>query len=143
MISVHLVARDNGAGLSRDLEILRGAIGETGFDLTVSAIGQGGLRRQIQLVALRAKLVLRGLRRRGGDRFDVNLMDERLRPKYLPLARRNVLLPHPEWFDPSWAPNLGRIDRVFAKTRMKQTPAKGTHYSERAMMSFMISFEPP
>ncbi len=117
MISVHLVARDNGAGLSRDLEILRGAIGEAGFDLTISAIGQGGLRRQIQLVALRAKLALRGLRQSGGDRFDVNLMDERLRPKYLPLARRNVLLPHPEWFDPAWAPNLGRIDRVFAKTR--------------------------
>lgn len=117
MISVHLVARDNGAGLSRDLDILRGAIGAAGFDLTISAIGRGGLRRQLQLVALRAKLVLRGLRRRGGDRFDVNLMDERLRPKYLALARRNVLLPHPEWFDPSWAPNLRRIDRIFAKTR--------------------------
>ena len=117
MISVHLVARDNGAGLSRDLEILRDAIGAAGFDLTISAIGQGGPRRQLQLLALRAKLALRGMRRLGGGRFDVNLMDERLRPKYLPLARRNVLLPHPEWFDPSWSPNLKWIDRVFAKTR--------------------------
>jgi hypothetical protein len=117
MISVHLVARDNGAGLSRDLEILRGAIADAGFDLTISAIGRGGLRRQLQLVALRAKRALRGLRRGGNGRFDVNLMDERLRPKYLPLARRNVLLPHPEWFDPAWAPNLDRLDRVFAKTR--------------------------
>src|SRR5690348_9443361 len=117
MISVHLVARDNGAGLSRDLEILRDAIGAAGLDLTISAIGQGGPRRQIQLLALRAKLALRGMRRLGGGRFDVNLMDERLRPKYLPLARHNVLLPHPEWFDPSWSPNLKWIDRVFAKTR--------------------------
>jgi hypothetical protein len=118
MISVHLVARDNGAGLSRDLEILKRAIAEAGFDLTISAIGAGGLRRQMQLVRLRAALAWRGFR--GGDahgRFDVNLMDERLRPKYLPLARRNVLMPHPEWFDPSWAPNLDRLDRVFAKTR--------------------------
>jgi len=118
MITVHLVARDNGAGLSRDLEILKRAIGEAGFDLTISAIGAGGLRRQLQLVRLRAKLAWRGFREGSArSRFDVNLMDERLRPKYLPLARRNVLMPHPEWFDPAWAPNLDKLDRVFAKTR--------------------------
>ena len=117
MISVHLVARDNGAGLSRDLEILKRAIGEAGFDLTISAIGAGGLRRQLQLVRLRAKLAWRGIRESAArGRFDVNLMDERLRPKYLPLARRNVLMPHPEWFDPAWTPNLRKLDRVFAKT---------------------------
>jgi hypothetical protein len=118
MISVHLVARDNGAGLSRDLEILKRAIAEAGFDLTISAIGAGGLRRQLQLVRLRTALAWRGFRNGASHgRFDVNLMDERLRPKYLPLARRNVLMPHPEWFDPAWAPNLHRLDRVFAKTR--------------------------
>ena len=118
MISVHLVARDNGAGLSRDLEILRRAIGNAGFELTVSAIGQGGLRRQIGFVRVRAMLAVRGLREGAARRrFDVNLMDERLRPKYVPLARRNVLLPHPEWFDTAWTPNLRLIDRVFAKTR--------------------------
>ena len=116
MITVHLVARDNGAGLSRDLEILKRAIGEAGFDLTISAIGAGGLRRQLQLVRLRAKLAWRGVHDASRGRFDVNLMDERLRPKYLPLARRNVLMPHPEWFDPAWAPNLDKLDRVFAKT---------------------------
>jgi Glycosyl transferases group 1 len=118
MIRVHLVARDNGAGLSRDIEILRRAIAEAGFELTVSAIGQGGLRRQLQFERVRTQLAWRGLRHgRGASRFDVNLMDERLRPKYLPLARRNVLMPHPEWFAPAWAPDLARIDRVFAKTR--------------------------
>jgi hypothetical protein len=118
MTTVHLVARDNGAGLSRDLEILKRAIAEAGFDLTLSAIGAGGLRRQLQLVRLRAALAWRGFRKGASHgRFDVNLMDERLRPKYLPLARCNVLMPHPEWFDPAWAPNLSRLDRVFAKTR--------------------------
>jgi glycosyltransferase involved in cell wall biosynthesis len=118
MIRVHLVARDNGAGLSRDLEILKRAITDAGFDLTISAIGQGGLRRQLQLAGLRGKLAWRGIRHgRAGSRFDVNLMDERLRPKYLPLARRNVLLPHPEWFDRAWVPYLPRVDRVYAKTR--------------------------
>ena len=118
MIRVHLVARDNGAGLSRDLEILRVAIGEAGFDLTISAIGAGGLRRQLQFARVRAKLAWRGFREgRAHARFDVNLMDERLRPKYVPLARRNVLMPHPEWFDVAWTKDLGLIDSVFAKTR--------------------------
>jgi glycosyltransferase involved in cell wall biosynthesis len=117
VISVHLVARDNGAGLSRDLEILKRAIGEAGFDLTISAIGAGGLRRQIRYASVRAKLAWHGLADRSRRRFDVNLMDERLRPKYVPLARRNVLLPHPEWFEPDWTPLLSDIDCVFAKTR--------------------------
>ncbi len=118
MPSVHLVARDNGAGLSRDLQILRGAIADAGFDLTISAIGAGGLRRQIRFASVKARLAWRGLTHgRMRARFDVNLMDERLRPKYVPLARRNVLLPHPEWFDTRWTPELRRIDRVYAKTR--------------------------
>ena len=118
MPSVHLVARDNGAGLSRDLEILRRALGDAGFVLTISAIGAGGLRRQFRFASVKARLAWRGLARaRSHARFDVNLMDERLRPKYAPLARRNVLLPHPEWFDTAWTPDLKLIDRVFAKTR--------------------------
>jgi hypothetical protein len=115
MPSVHLVARDNGAGLSRDIEILRGALGKAGFDVTISAIGAGGLRRQFRFASVKARLAWRGLTR-GHARFDVNLMDERLRPKYAPLARRNVLLPHPEWFDTAWTADLALIDRVFAKT---------------------------
>ena len=113
---VHLVARDNGAGLSRDIEILKRALADAGFDLTVSAIGQGGFVRQLQFARVRLALFARRLRSESA-RFDVNLMDERLRPKYLPLARRIVLLPHPEWFDPAWASGLSSIDRVFAKTR--------------------------
>jgi hypothetical protein len=118
MISVHLLARDNGAGLSRDLAILARAIAEAGFDLTLSAIGQGGLRRQARLATLRAKLAWRSVRH-GGERarFDVNLMDERIWPDFLPLARSNVLMPHPEWFKREWLPLLQSLDRVFAKTR--------------------------
>jgi hypothetical protein len=117
MISVHLVARDNGAGLSRDLEILKRVIEAAGFDLSISAIGAGGMRRFIRLTRTRLLLASRA-RREGASRakFDVNLMDEHLRTEYAPLARRNVLMPHPEWFDPAWTPELRTIDRVFAKT---------------------------
>ncbi|HEY0178506.1 MAG TPA: glycosyltransferase [Dokdonella sp.] len=118
MIRVHVVARDNGAGLSRDLEILERALVEAGFEVVVSAIGQGGLRRLAQRVRVQAGLLRRGWR--GGAaarRFDVNLMDERVRPEYFGLARRNVLLPHPEWFRAEWTGALGSVDRVFVKTR--------------------------
>ena len=46
MTTVHIIARDNGAGLSRDLSILTVALGDAGFEVTVSAIGAGGLRRR-------------------------------------------------------------------------------------------------
>lgn len=118
MIRVHLIARDNGAGLSRDLEILKRVIAAAGFELTVSAIGAGGVRRFV--TRTRVRLALASRARREGvafGKFDVNLMDEHLRPEYAPFARRNVLMPHPEWFDVAWTPELRMIDRVFAKTR--------------------------
>jgi hypothetical protein len=117
VISVHLVARDNGAGLSRDLAILKRVIEAAGFELSISAIGAGGVRRFASLTRTRLTLLSRAWREGAARaRFDVNLMDERLRLEYAPLARRNVLMPHPEWFDPAWTPELRSIDRVFAKT---------------------------
>jgi hypothetical protein len=115
---VHVIARDNGAGLSRDLAILTRALGEAGFEVTLSAIGAGGLRRQATL--LRRRLQLRWRRWRDGDahaRFDVNLMDEHVRPDFAPLARHNVLMPHPEWLAEKSLAQLHLLDRVFAKTR--------------------------
>jgi hypothetical protein len=114
---VHLVARDNGAGLSRDITILREAIAAGGFDLTISALGQGGLRRGARSARLRARLAWEAFRRSGPLRYDVNLMDERIWPNFRALARSNVLLPHPEWFDISRISQLEMIDCVFAKTR--------------------------
>jgi hypothetical protein len=118
MTRVQVIARDNGAGLSRDLVILARALADAGFEVTVSAIGAGGLRRRATLLKRRAQLAWRSWR--GGTsagRFDVNLMDERGRPDYLPLARHNVLMPHPEWFDEADRPRLGAFERIYTKTR--------------------------
>ena len=118
MTHVHVIARDNGAGLSRDLSILTAALSGTGFEVTVSAIGAGGLRRQARRWQLRAGLAWRHWREGAArGRFDVNLMDERVRPDYAALARHNVLMPHPEWFALAALPQLRKIDRVFAKTQ--------------------------
>ncbi len=117
MIRVNLIARDNGFGLSRNLRLLHGALDQAGFDVTVSGIRRGALRKAIHPLALRARSLARRLAGRSGRRWQVNLMLERVRPEYLPTAHRNVLLPHPEWFDERDRPWLGRIDRVFALTR--------------------------
>jgi glycosyltransferase involved in cell wall biosynthesis len=113
---VHVVARDNGAGLSRDITILTEAVAAGGFDLTVSALGQGGWRRHARSACLRARLLWEGIRGGAPARFDVNLMDERIWANFRSLARRNVLMPHPEWFAIAWIPQLEMIDCVFAKT---------------------------
>lgn len=118
MSRIHIAARDNGAGLSRDLRILAGALGTAGFDVTVSAVGQGGARRHLRYLEVRGKLAL--ARWRDGaahGRFDVNITLERVWRKYPSLAWRNALIPNPEWFKPEYARHFGAIDRVFAKTR--------------------------
>ena len=116
MIRVNLIARDNGFGLSHHLRLLRGALDESGFDVTVSGIRRGALRKAWHPVRLRAQTLARRMAGHNGPRWDVNLMLERVRPEYLATARRNVLLPHPEWFDErdrSWLP---RLDRAFVLT---------------------------
>ncbi len=116
MPKVTLIARDNGFGLSRHMDLLRGALAEAGFAVTVSSIRRGALRKLLHPVKLRAGTLARRLSGRGTERWDVNLMLERVRPEYLATARRNVLIPHPEWFDQRDRTWLPRLERVFALT---------------------------
>ncbi|MBS0383320.1 MAG: glycosyltransferase family 4 protein [Proteobacteria bacterium] len=117
MIRVNLIARDNGFGLSRHLDLLRGALAGAGFDVTLSGIRRGALHKALHPLRLRADTWVRRLSGHGAQRWDVNLMLERVRPEYLATARRNVLLPHPEWFDERDREWLPRLDRAFVLTR--------------------------
>lgn len=117
MIRVNLIARDNGFGLSRHLHLLEGALTGAGFDVTISGIRRGALRKALHPLKLRTGTLARRLAGRTAQRWDVNLMLERVRPEYVPTARRNVLIPHPEWFDERDRAWLPRLDRVFALTR--------------------------
>lgn len=114
---VNLIARDNGFGLTRHLGLLHDALREAGFEVTISGIRRGALRKLLHPVQLRAGSWARRLSGRAAQRWDVNLMLERVRPEYLATARRNVLIPHPEWFDERDRAWLPRLDRVFALTR--------------------------
>lgn len=116
MIRVNLVARDNGFGLSHHLRLLRNALAEAGFDVTVSGIRRGALRKAWHPLRLHAQTFARRLAGRGAQCRDINLMLERVRPEYLATAHRNVLIPHPEWFDERDRAWLPRLDRAFVLT---------------------------
>ncbi|MDE2054187.1 MAG: glycosyltransferase [Xanthomonadaceae bacterium] len=116
MIRVNLVARDNGFGLSRNLKLLHDTLAGAGFDVTISGIRRGALRKALHPLTLRAGTLARWLTGRCVQRWDVNLMLERIRSEYLATAHRNVLMPHPEWFDERDRGWLPRLDRAFVLT---------------------------
>jgi hypothetical protein len=114
-LRIHMIARDNGAGLSRDMQVLRQLLVEAGFELTVTALGHRSRLNTALRVAF-ARLVTR-LKLDRPPRYDINLMIERIRPEWFAKARHSVLLPHPEWFPDDAKVDLPGLSLVLAKTR--------------------------
>lgn len=83
----------------------------------MSPIGRGKLRKILQPLRARARALFRNLLGREVACYDLNLIIESLRPEYLRLARHNVLIPHPEWFNERDMVLLRSLDGVFALTR--------------------------
>lgn len=105
---IQLLGRDNGAGLSRDMALLANALDEAG----AQAVGMPLPHRGRFAEALtRLHLAMRA------PAFDANLMLERVRPEFARAARRNVLVPNPEYFRAQDRVALACIDAVWAKTR--------------------------
>jgi len=114
---INVIAWDNGFGLTRNLSLLRAALLSCGHDVQVSAIRRGKLRKVFGPWVRRARIAWTRLRGAQSRHFDVNLMLEHVRREYAPLARHNVLVPHPEWFLDSDRAALGIVDHAFALTR--------------------------
>ncbi|MDI9237813.1 glycosyltransferase [Lysobacter sp. LF1] len=112
--TARLLTRDNGAGLSRDLRLLDDALSSQG--VATESIGFSDTRRRS--LAFEAGLWRRRLLH---GPVDVQVSIERIHPRLLALARRNVLLPNPEWTRAEWRALLPRFDRVWCKTRHAQT----------------------
>ena len=105
---IQLLARDNGAGLSRDMDLLAAALDEAG-----ASVHTNGLPHRGRFAEWLTRLRLAGRL----PRFDINLMLERVRPEFARAARRNVLVPNPEYFRAQDRAALDGIDMVWAKTR--------------------------
>ena len=105
---IQLLGRDNGAGLSRDLALLADALHEAGAAVDAHGLPHRG-RIAENLTRLRSAF--------GAPRYDLNLMLERIRPEFTRAARRNVLVPNPEYFRAKDRAALRGIDEVWVKTR--------------------------
>ena len=115
---INIIAWDNGLGLSRHLRLLGVALEQYGHVVTVTGLRRGNWRKMGRRFKLGARNIWsRVFGDHGWKRHDVNILIEHIRPEFLPSARRNVLLPHPEWFLDSDRALLPKVDAVFAQTR--------------------------
>lgn len=107
---VRIFGRDNGAGLSRDMQLVAGLLEQAGHAVEVVGFGN---EKGVRMLREAGMWIARGWR----GRADVQLSLEHLYPLSLGLGRRNLLIPNPEWFRDKWRPVLPRVDRVLCKTR--------------------------
>ena len=118
-----LIARDNGAGLSRDLPLLADALHRAGCSTHIT-----GLPHRGRFAEWLTRLQLA----RKPPAFAVNGMLERIRPEFMRAAQRNVLVPNPEYFRSQDKAALPLMDAVWVKTRhaerLFQALGAKTHY---------------
>lgn len=106
-LRIQILARDNAAGLSRDLALLDEALRQLGAEPTPKGLPHRGRF---------ATWLTRRRHAAGAPSFDLNLMLERVRPEFARAARRNVLIPNPEYFRAEDRAALAGIDEVWTKT---------------------------
>ncbi|WP_244465324.1 glycosyltransferase [Luteibacter rhizovicinus] len=107
---IHLLAWDNQRGLSHDIRVVEDALRELGHEVTVSRLGSRRHDGAWKLRGMRLRMWL------GAPRFDINLSLEHVRPASFGLARRNLLMPNPEWVSARGQRYLGRYDALLTKT---------------------------
>jgi len=95
-MKVRIVSRDNGWGLSKDIQVLRDAILRTNPE---------------------AQVEFCDWQHQPASRVDIQFFLELLPAHMFDLAGRNIMVPNPEWFDRAWLPRLSRCSEVWAKTR--------------------------
>lgn len=94
-MKVRIVSRDNGWGLSKDIQVLRDAILRTNPE---------------------AQVEFCDWQHQPASRVDIQFFLELLPAHLFDLAGRNIMVPNPEWFERPWLARLGRCTEVWAKT---------------------------
>lgn len=107
---IRVYCRDNGSGLSRDLRLVEAVLAAAGLEVEAVGFGNEKGLNALRRGGLRVARLWRG-------RADAQVFVERILPDLLPLGRRNLLLPNPEWFPERWRPLLPAFDAVLCKTR--------------------------
>jgi glycosyltransferase involved in cell wall biosynthesis len=116
--SIHLIAWDNGRGLTHDITLLRDALASLGHQVHVTPVPRKSRGLPWRAWAIRVRMLLDWLRGRGPRRHDLGITLEHVHPAYLGLARRNALVPNPEWLSRRDRKRLHRFDAIFCKTEV-------------------------
>lgn len=104
--SINIVARTNGVGLDRDVDLIHHALSQNGFDVTISHCR--GISPWARFLP-------------GKRRFDANLFLERVFPRWFGSASHNLLIPNQERFPKRHLHHLKQIDQVLCKSRHAET----------------------
>ncbi len=110
MADIRIITRENGVGLSRDMQLIAEALAEAGHSVELFGYGGSQFGNRMREANLWRRRALHG-------RADVQIFIERVYHRCLPLARRNLLMPNPEWFLPKWQRYLPAFERVLCKTQ--------------------------
>jgi len=112
-LSINIIARTNGVGLDRDVDLIHDTLTTAGFDVTISHCrGISPLRSIFP----------------GKAQFDTNIFLERAFPRWFGSARQNLLIPNQERFPIRHLKHLKHIDRILCKSRHAEDIFSGLAY---------------
>lgn len=110
MKRINILAPSSTFGFNTDVNVILNALEGDGYTCAVHRRpAMGGPLTRIRGLA---KGLLAHPRR-----ADANLHLGPIFKEWIPFARKNFILPNPEWFSPGWIPLLKHFDAVFAKTQ--------------------------
>ena len=112
--AINIIARTNGVGLDRDVDLIHIALSAAGYDVTVSHC--------------RGISPLRGLLP-GKPKFDANIFLERVFPRWFGSASTNLLIPNQERFPKRHLKHLKHIDHILCKSRHAEDIFSALGYS--------------
>ncbi len=99
-MKINIIARDNAAGLTADIDILTKLLSGCGFEIDFT--DYKSLKRFAPWLH---------------KTHDLNIFLQWADPSWLRLAKKNILIPNPEWFKEKWLPYLNRFNGIFCKTK--------------------------
>ena len=117
---INIIARTNGVGLDRDVDLIHDALTTAGFDVTVSHCRAISPLRQFFPEK---------------PQFDANIFLERVFPRWLGSAKTNLLIPNQERFPKRHLKHLKWIDHILCKSRHAEEI-----FSELGYQTTFISF---
>lgn len=110
MPHTRIFSRASGRGLMRDLGLVSSLLAAAGHEVEPVAFGKEKGLRNLRLSGM-------WLAQRWRGRPDVQIALEHVYPRSFRLARRNLLVPNPEWFRSDYHDSLPAIDVMLCKTR--------------------------